>query len=515
MGDDPSGASVLAKQSGITVAGQFVGRALEFAFLLVVTHLASASTYGAFTLGISVVAFVQGIASLNLHRSIDYFVPQHLEEARHGRARGVLVSVLLAGLAASLAGAGAVSLSAGWLADVFDDPALAAVLPVMSLAIPLLTLSQVVYYSFNSVKQVHHRMVVQNLVKPLGKLALAAGLLVGGWGLAGLVGAYVGSLVVTVVVGGGLLAWKVDWVRSTGTDYGSIRPVLSYSLPLALVGAIHATVGQVDFFVIGYFLPSADVGVYRIGFLLASNLLIVLASVKPIFKPMIAERAGDRDALRAHYRLATRWVAMLVLPIAITLALAARTYLTLLFTAEFAAADAVVTLLVLGYLVNAGFGPEGTMLEGLGHTRFQLLNTVVLVGTNAVLDVLLVPRLGIVGAAVGTAVAMSLAGLAGLAEILYLEGVHPYTRDFGKVVLAGLAAAAGGLPATMVLDGVVLAVVLPVVVAAVYLVALVLAGGFTEADGRIAAGIDGRLGVELFSRLTAAGGARHLREDGG
>lgn len=85
--ENDSGVFTLARQGGITFAGNVLGRGLGFAFVAVATRLVTPSEYGVFTLGLSIVLFVQGFASLNIYRSVDYFVPQFLSDSNYGQAK--------------------------------------------------------------------------------------------------------------------------------------------------------------------------------------------------------------------------------------------------------------------------------------------------------------------------------------------------------------------------------------------------------------------------------------------
>ena len=225
-------------------------------------------------------------------------------------------------------------------------------------------------------------------------------------------------------------------------------------------------------------------------------------SITPVFKPMVAEHKSMDTEFGSLYRLATRWAIMLTIPIAVTMLLAPETYLTLFFTPEYAVAGNVVIVLTLGYLLNSSFGPEGMVLEGLGHTRLTFLNTLLLITTNAVLDVLLVPRLGIVGAGIGTASAVTITGVIGVLEIYILREELPHSTSILKVVLAGVPTVLVGQVVTSVLPSVVVtALVLPIVVTITYAGSLALGEGFTEDEKRVAERIDARLGRPVVTPL--------------
>lgn len=492
MGDeDDDGIFTLATQGGISFLGKALGKGLGFAFVAVATRLVTPAEYGIYTLGLSIVMFVQGFASLNIYRSVDYFVPHFLSESEYGRAKKTLQNAFGIGTIFSITGAIVIFLAGDRIASLFNEPRLAIILPFFALLIPLQTANRTLLTSFNSIKKMKYRVIVSDLLNPLIRIIGVVVLVTGGAGLLGLVGGHLLGISTAVLLGGILLIYEADWIRNSSSTSISNWSLLSYSLPLVLAGVIYSLVGQIDFFVIGYFRDSTEVGQYRVAYLLSSNILIIITSITPIFKPMVAENRSDTSIIDDRYQLATRWVTMLTLPLAITLVLAPDIYLSFFFTEKYAVAGTAVVALTIGYLLNASFGPEGMILEGLGHTRLTLFNTFVLVGVNGLLDVLLVPEFGILGAGIATGSALTIAGLAGIVEIYYIRSIHPYNWNLLKVWIAAVfPATLGWFTVTFVTTDILLAVVLPPFVVVVYLFGLRVTGGFSEEDRHLASRIN-------------------------
>lgn len=496
-----SGVLTLATQGSITFVGNIAGRGLGFLFVAVATRLVSPEEYGVFTLALSIVMFVQGFVGLNIYRSVDYFIPQFLSNSEYGKAKRALRKVLVIGTATSVLGAVALFLARNLISSVFDESLLLVALVPFVLLVPLETINRTLLASFNSIKKLKYRVLIKDVLNPLTRIIAAVALVASGAGILGLVGGYLVGLAVAVLFGILFLIYEADWVRSPGTEQVSTRSLLSYSLPLVLAGVIYALVGQIDYFVIGFFLEPADVGQYRVAFLLASNLLIVLTAITPVFKPIVAENRMEDGVLKGRYGLATRWVTMLTLPLAVTLILAPEVYLSLLFTDAYTEASAAVVALSIGYLLNASFGPEGMILEGLGHTRLTLLNTLVLVGTNGLLDILLVPQLGILGAGIATGTALTLAGFVGVIEIYYLRGLIPVSRKLLSVWFAALGPIGSGLYLVAYTQFRPVSILLPLVVVVSYILSLRAVRGFGDEDFEVAKRVDAKIGYPVLRKV--------------
>ncbi|MFC4989647.1 flippase [Saliphagus infecundisoli] len=497
--ENDSGVFTLATQGSITLVGNVFGKGLGFAFVAVATRLVTPAEYGVFTLGLSIVLFAQGFASLNIYRSIDYFVPQYLSDSNYGRAKRTLQSAFIIGGVMSILGAVVLFLARERLSTIFNEPRVAAVLSLLILLIPLQTLLRMLITSFNSIKKMKYRVLVKDLISPLIRTLGVILLVSTGAGLLGLVGGYLLGVALAVVCGLAFLLYEADWIRNAKSSPISNRSLVSYSLPLVLAGMIYSLVGQIDYFVIGYFLSSTDVGQYRIAYLLAVNLLIVLAAITPVFKPMVSENRSNTPLLESRYQLATRWITMLTIPPALTLILAPDIYLSLLFTEEYTAASAAVVALTIGYLLNASFGPEGMILEGLGHTRLTLINTFMLVSVNGILNILLVPQLGILGAGIATGTALAVTGLLGVGEIYLLRSITPISWKLLRVWIAIIFPIIVGW-ATMSLDlgDIQTALVLPISIFTGYILGIRATNGFTDDDRKIASRIDGYLGYSVI-----------------
>ncbi|MFO8114542.1 MAG: flippase [Halorubrum sp.] len=481
------GDQTMAEQSGVTFAGELIKKGFGFLVVAMITRLVSPGVYGLFVLSTSVLHLTQVFASAGLHRAIDYFVPQYLDRGEPGRARGVTVQVFgLLLLTSAVTGVG-VFFAADALAAAFDEPGVATGLRMLAVALPLLAVFNGLMASYSGIKRLRYRVYVRDITRPTVRLLATVGLLLVGFGLVGIVGGYIIGLVVGILLGIVLLIRR-DVLKGGETVFTSVREILWYGVPLALAGVIFVVMGQVDYFVVGYFMSSDDVGIYRIGYMLAANLLVFFSSLAPVFKPLIAERRQDHDAVAERYQTATRWVLALSLPMAAVLVLGADAYLSLVFTPQYTAASGVVLTLVVGYLVSvtAG-GPGGTLLQGLGYSRMVFLNSALLLLANVAFSVLLVPRYGILGAGVGTMLALTLSGTAALLEVYHYRRIHPFTRELGLVVAAWLPAlAVGGLLVTLVSHTLVVALVLPVAVVGTYAFAGRSLGVVTPADVKIA-----------------------------
>ncbi|OYR55807.1 oligosaccharide flippase family protein [Halorubrum halodurans] len=498
---DDSGVTTLATQGGITFFGSIIGRGLGFVFTIGVTKLVSASTFGVYSLGLAIVLFTKSIADLSVYRGIDYYIPQYLLDENYDEARNLFATISVIALLGTGLAVIVLWSFTPYLSSIFGEDRLTAILPVLALALPFLSFRDVTVRMFIAIKQLRYRVLLTNLLLPGGKLFITLVLIFAGYKLQGLVLGYLSSIIIVAFAGIVYLRRRVSWLFNGSIEGAELNNLFSYALPLVFAGVIHSTISQIDFFIIGYYpnTTSEDLAIYKVANLLGINLLIFLNSLAPVFKPMVTEVKQDDQLLNSRYALAARWILLFSLPVALTLILAPRTYLSLLFTRVYAAGSGALIILVLGYLVNSSVGPEGMVLEGLGFTKLTLANTALIVSVNAVLDILLIPRLGILGAAIGTAVGITCGVTAGVLELHYLRGLFPFEKRTIYVFLSGVPPLSVGWIATILIDSkLLLAVSLPFIILGTYLIFLRIFNVFGEEDRLVAELLEKKTGIDLI-----------------
>jgi O-antigen/teichoic acid export membrane protein len=162
-----------------------------------------------------------------------------------------------------------------------------------------------------------------------------------------------------------------------------------------------------------------------------------------------------------------------------------------------------VVVLALAMLVATGCGMVDMLLTMGGRTSWNLGNTLLALTVNVGLNLLLIPPLGILGAALAWAAAILANNLVPLAQIGLVLRLHPFDRATGRAALLALACF-GVLP-----GGLLLTVSSPVALAVSLAVGVPLFGALCWTSRHVL-----RLAV-LRAGLTQRGGRAGERRDVG
>ena len=100
-------------------------------------------------------------------------------------------------------------------------------------------------------------------------------------------------------------------------------------------------------------------------------------------------------------------------------------------------------MLGLGVLTRCAVGSVGTLLVLSGHQNYNAINIAAVTAANIGLNLYLIPRHGVLGAAIATSASLAAINIVGLIEVRLLLGIWPYRLSYLKLVAASAVALAG------------------------------------------------------------------------
>lgn len=228
-----------------------------------------------------------------------------------------------------------------------------------------------------------------------------------------------------------------------------------YTAPRAIASLAQIVLQRFDIILVAGLLGPVQAAVYT-----AATRYVVVGqignqalgqAVQPQLSAVLSR--GDMAGARSLYQTATCWLVLLTWPVYLVFATFAP-YTLRLFGGGYEEGADVVLILSLTMLFATICGQVDTVLIMAGKTTWNLANIVTAMTVNIVADLLLIPWLGIGGAAAGWAIALFVKNAVPLAQIAHVLRLHPFGR--GTLTAAALAGVGFGvLPLTtrLLLDG--------------------------------------------------------------
>jgi stage V sporulation protein B len=160
--------------------------------------------------------------------------------------------------------------------------------------------------------------------------------------------------------------------------------------------------------------------------------------------PVVARREAqaDRSALRQTVRQAIRFTLLLLAPALAVLCVSAPAVIELIYGADYGPGASALPVLMPGMAAVTVFSLLGTVLTGMGRPWAAVTIAAVALGVTIAAGLVLIPPLGLVGAAIATTLGAILAAVGVLAVLVPDLGALILPVTAARIAIAGLAMAA-------------------------------------------------------------------------
>jgi O-antigen/teichoic acid export membrane protein len=428
----------ISRQSAVYFAGTLLTAAAGYFFRIYLARRLGAEALGLYALGMSIVGFLGLFNAVGLPTAAARFVAEYSTRGEFARLGGFLRGGLALLTVGNLMLGVMVLVVGPWVAvHFYHAPALSSYFWAFALIMLFGVLTGFLGQVMAGYRDVARRTAITHFIGTPVNIAIAVLLISLGFGLGGYLAAQVGSALLVL----GLLAvsvWRLTPVeaRARGRSAPVEGRVVAFSAVAFGIAAVDFALSQTDKIVLGYYLAPKQVGIYATAMTLVSFVPIALQSVNQIFSPIIAElhAGGNRFLLQRLYAALTKWIVILTIPLALTIAILARPLMGI-FGPSFLPGAVVLAIGATGQVINCAVGSVGFLLLMSGHQmemiKIQATNAGLMIG----LSLLLVPRLGMTGAALASAITLATTNIWSLAAVRGRLKLFPYHAGYLKLAL--------------------------------------------------------------------------------
>ncbi len=269
--------------------------------------------------------------------------------------------------------------------------------------------------------------------------ALSVYFLSSGLGVVGLAAALAISTALGLIGMLALTYWRLDRLelRLRFESWHELRVLLTFSSWVFVANAAVLLILRMDPVIIKAYLPLSAVAVYAIAARIAEYALLLNKQFSNALMPLVsqAHARGSEDTVRNVLTNGTRYLLALALPMLVLTAFHAEKFLLLWLGEEFLGAAPIVQLLAAAVACMAVQLNASNVLGMTGRHRFVSMSMGASALLNLTLTVLLLPRYGLVGAAIATLTAALIVDV-GVILPAGCRHVQVSLAEFGKRVVA-------------------------------------------------------------------------------
>ena len=206
------------------------------------------------------------------------------------------------------------------------------------------------------------------------------------------------------------------------------KELLFFSLPLLIVDILDLVILWTSTLILGILKTTADTGFYNVAKPFAAFINFPMIALMITFIPVFSKlySRGKLDEMRSNYLILTKWVCLLTLPIFIIFFLYTEQLISIIVGPNYLPSANVLKILAFGFILINFTGPNISTLIALGKSRFLMNITIVCAILIISLNFLLVPTYGIIGAAIGTSLAIVFMALVKIIRVYTLTKIKPF-----------------------------------------------------------------------------------------
>jgi O-antigen/teichoic acid export membrane protein len=402
-------ASKLGERFKIEFAGQIVATAANALLVVVLARVLDPDGYGLLFLATSIFALAGLFSKLGLANSAARYISEY-RERNPGQIRHILRRTLEINILTILLVSVVLLLGFETIANVLGEPELAPFLVFGFLFITFVSLTGFVRLISQGFEDISLAATV-HVINHSGRLLFAVALILLGYGALGALGGFIIASGVASAIGMGILYFRYYRGFPSGEtiEPGLTRRILEYNVPLTITGLSGKIDKKVDTILVGLFLDPVAVSFYVLSKQIVAFVETPSNALGFSISPTYGKQKVTDELSTAAKMFETSLVHTLLLyvPAATGIVLVAEPAIEFVFGESYLGAVPIIQVLSIYVILSAVTNITDYPLDYLGRAKVRSVAKGVASLGNVVLNILLIPSVGVVGAAVATVITHS------------------------------------------------------------------------------------------------------------
>ena len=403
------GAAVTARVlegSAFILASRLVNAVSLFVVSVTLARYLGTDEYGLIAIALGVAGMLEVVGALGMNTGAARYIPYYKARSEDGDIRRVVSINITAKIGMALMLGALLYISAGLLQDFFDKP----IEPLMEIAAIVLALN-ILGGAFQGILRGYQRMgamAVANVARDIIWAVTAIGLVVvADLGPEGALWGMVAGAIIWLTIS---LVILVQVLRSDPPedphlvnryDRRVVMALVTFGIPVLLSKLLFMVFDWTGTYVIAYFGTVEDVSIYNIAFGIVAIPLILIKAIGIAMLPAMSHAYGEErlGLMRTLWGGSLKLINSLFMPLTAMLMVLAAPTILLIYGIDYVP-GALSVLILAPYLLVRPTGLMSTqILAAMALQKLIFKVNMVSVGYNIAVSIILVPMIGIEGAA--------------------------------------------------------------------------------------------------------------------
>lgn len=190
---------------------------------------------------------------------------------------------------------------------------------------------------------------------------------------------------------------------SSSFNFRFAKDSFIYGMKVYLANVVSFLSYRFDLFLVAFFLNPAEVGFYSISVAIAERMLIIPGTLSTVLFPRVSSSKPE-EANNLTSRI-SRHTAFLMIVISLASFFLAKPFIEIFFGQSFLPAVKPLIFILPGIIAFGIGGVLAADLSGRGRPEFAIYSASTCLVSNIILNILLIPKFGISGAAIASSIA--------------------------------------------------------------------------------------------------------------
>jgi O-antigen/teichoic acid export membrane protein len=438
--------TTIAKQSGIVFTGKFIGYFLGLVSYFVLARLYGPKILGQYTLVLVVVNIISIFTIFGFNNGLTKYISRYRVAKQAKRLNKIIKIAFTYSVLFSIIGAMFLFLLRDTVANrIFKDSSLVNCFIYGSWLIIPLTLSKIYNGLYRGFQQLQCPIISNEIIKRIIFLVIII--------ISALLNFKNTPIVIVSLLFAQILVvfYLTKKVSTLKIDFKNIllipidnnpkekkvkKEFLIYSSTLIFISFMNIILHRIDKIMLGIYMTSEIVGIYSIAATVAGLTTFLLVSSNMIFSSVISElySVNKIKMLGDLYSTITKWIIISTLPIVISIVFFSDTIMKF-FGEVYIIGSSALVVLAFGQMISVFVGANGLVLSMCGHEKLLLINYISMAIINVIFNAILIPKIGILGAALSTGISIAIINTVKVFEVKILLGIIPYNKEYFFILI--------------------------------------------------------------------------------
>ena len=435
---------LIFKTSIFILFATVLSKVFTYLYRIIIARDFGPETYGLFSLALMVLGWFVSFFSFGFYEGILRFIPFYRGKKRKDNVKYVFKFSFIVLLISSIFSTIILYLFADFISiNIFHNVSLIIFLKILALSLPFFSLA----YLFLAVIQAHEKIKVHSFISDILfnfiNLVSLLVLIFVGLKIHSVIFSYFIGLIGIFLISFIFCRKRISEIFEKNKLKRNAkkkirRELFSYSWPLIFLGLLTGLLPNIDSFVIGYVKGASDVGIYNAALLISGFMIFVPTLFIRLFFPLITREFSKQkfDVIKELSKQIQKWIFIVNLPLLVLMVIFPGVFINLLFGAQYLGAENALRFLAIAFFFSSLSMIFSSLISMVGKSKLILLNTIIFSVSNLVLNLILVPKYGISGAAFATMISNAVLTFIFFFQVKKYTSIVPFRRKMIPILLS-------------------------------------------------------------------------------